>query len=66
MPQQLEITFLAAPQEAAALLEFLSSVLRDHIKRALDTPEEVKAFDAASAKLRLALRKVIEPDGAGV
>jgi hypothetical protein len=43
-------------------LEFLRCVLRDHIKRALDTPEEVKAFDGASEKLRVALRKVLEPD----
>jgi hypothetical protein len=59
---ELEITFRVEPEQAAALLEFLRSVLRDHIKRALDTPEEVKAFDAASEKLRVALRKVLEPD----
>jgi hypothetical protein len=40
-------------------LEFLRCVLRDHIKRALDTPEEVKAFDGASEKLRVALRAAI-------
>jgi hypothetical protein len=30
----------------------MAAVLRDHIKRALDSSEEVKSFDAASAKLR--------------
>jgi hypothetical protein len=40
-------------------LEFLRCVLRDHIKRALDSPKEVEAFDAASEKLRVALGAAI-------
>jgi hypothetical protein len=55
MAQEIEITFRVEPEQAAALLEFLRCVLRDHIKRALDSPEEVEAFDAASEKLRAEL-----------
>jgi hypothetical protein len=43
-------------------LEFLSCVLRADIMRALDSPEQVQAFDFASERLRVALRKVVEPD----
>jgi hypothetical protein len=52
---ELEITFRVEPEQAAALLECLRCLLRADIKRALDSPAEVKAFDAASEKLRVAL-----------
>jgi hypothetical protein len=60
--KEVEITFRVKPEQAAALLEFLSCVLRADIMRALDTPEQVQAFDFASERLRVALRKVVEPD----
>jgi hypothetical protein len=60
---EIEITFRVKPEQAAALLEFLSCVLRADIMRALDySPEQVQAFDIASERLRVALRKVVEPD----
>ena len=60
--KEVEITFRVKPEQAAALLEFLSCVLRADIMRALDSPEQVQAFDFASERLRVALRKVVEPD----
>jgi hypothetical protein len=58
---EIEITFRVKSEQAAALLEFLSCVLRADIMRALDSPEQVRAFDFASERLRVALRKVVEP-----
>jgi flagellar motor switch protein FliG len=60
--KEVEITFRVKPEQAAALLEFLSCVLRADIMRALDSPEQVQAFDFASERLRVVLRKVVEPD----
>jgi hypothetical protein len=60
--KEVEITFRVKPEQAAALLEFLSCVLRADIMRALDTPGQVQAFDFASERLRVALRKVVELD----
>jgi hypothetical protein len=60
--KEVEITFRVKPEQAAALLEFLSCVLRADIMRALDSPGEVQPFDFASERLRVALRKVVEPD----
>jgi hypothetical protein len=60
--KEVEITFRVKPEQAAALLEFLSCVLRADIMRALDSPGQVQAFDFASERLRVALRKVVEPD----
>jgi hypothetical protein len=64
--QVVEITFSVELEQAAALLECLRSLLRADIKRALDSPAEVKAFDAASEKLRMALRTVVEPGDIGL
>jgi hypothetical protein len=59
---QLKITFRVGADEAAALLKFLRRVLRADIKRALDhSAEDVKAFEAASERLRVVLRDVVEP-----
>jgi hypothetical protein len=33
-----------------------------NIARALDSPDETKAFEAASGKLRVALREAVGPD----
>jgi flagellar motor switch protein FliG len=59
--KEVEITFRVKPEQAAALLEFLSCVLRADIMRALNSPEQIQAFDFASERLRVALRKVVDP-----
>ena len=63
--KEVEINFRVKPEQAAALLEFLSCVLRADIMRALDSPEQVQAFDFASERLRVALRKVVDKREAG-
>jgi hypothetical protein len=60
--QLFPITFRVEPEQAAVLLRFLRAVAQQDIVRTLDAPDQVKAFEAGSERLRLALRKVLERD----
>ena len=62
MAQEIEITFRVEPEQAAVLLRFLRAVAQQDIVRTLDAPDQVKAFEAGSEWLRVALRKVLERD----
>jgi hypothetical protein len=62
MAQEIEITFRVEPEQAAVLLRFLRAVAQQDIVRTLDAPDQVKAFEAGSERLRVALRKVLERD----
>jgi hypothetical protein len=56
------ITFDLEDAQAAALLKFLRRVRFDALVKTLDGAEEAKAFTEASERLRVALRRVIEPE----
>jgi hypothetical protein len=60
--KQIAITFRVEAQQGAALLKVLRCVLPDRVKRALDSPAEVKAFGAASERLHVVLRRTLEGD----
>jgi hypothetical protein len=62
MAQEIEITFRVEPEQAAVLLRFLRAVAQHDIVRTLDAPDQVKAFEAGSERLRVALRKALERD----
>jgi hypothetical protein len=62
MAQEIEITFRVEPEQAAVLLRFLRAVAQQDIVRTLDAPDQVKAFETGSERLRVALRKVLERD----
>jgi hypothetical protein len=58
----IDIAFRPRADEAKALLQFLRRVSDLEIMHALDNRlDEVKAFNAASEKLSVALRKIVEP-----
>lgn len=56
----MQITFNADPKELTALLRFLRRVPIQEIKRALCSWREVRRFDHASEKLRVALVEKLE------
>ena len=58
---QIEITFRVTAAEASALLRFLRRISRDEVKEVLDFDYQEREFDAASERLRVALRDKLEP-----
>jgi hypothetical protein len=56
----MQITFNADPKELTALLRFLRHVPNEEIKRTLSTWKEVRRYDRASEKLRVALVEKLE------
>jgi hypothetical protein len=62
MAQEIEITFRVLPEQATALLKFLTRVGFDAVAEALDDDgEKIRALGKASERLRVALRRVVEP-----
>ena len=57
----MQITFHIHPREAETLLRFLRTVLDEDVKKTLSSWREVRYYDKASAKLRVALREKLEP-----
>ena len=56
----MQITFNIHPREAETLLRFLHTVLDADVKKTLSSWREVRRFDKASEKLRVALRRELE------
>jgi hypothetical protein len=56
----MQITFNINPNEAAVLLRFLRTVLNEDVKKTLSTWKDVRRYDKASEKLRVALVKKLE------
>ena len=61
----MQITFYADPKELIALLRFLRHVPSEEIKRTLSSWREVRRYDRASEKLRVALVKELKLGGSG-